>query len=75
MRSLYIWNRVAGLTDSYHDGGGLVVIASSLDRAREILTAEAGVQENCEAFTIPPDMEVECAGEEYIAVHPDAGCC
>ena len=35
--NVYIWQRVDHLTHNYHDEGGIVVIAHSLDRAKEIV--------------------------------------
>ena len=34
--NIYIWDNVSGLTDRYHNGGGLVIKAESLERARAI---------------------------------------
>lgn len=36
--NIYIWQSVDELTTSYHSDGGCVVVAPSLDRARELLT-------------------------------------
>jgi hypothetical protein len=35
--NIYIWRDVANLTNKHHDGGGVVVVAPTLDRAREII--------------------------------------
>ena len=70
---LFVWNEANAATDNYHSGGGIVAIAPTLERARELIGAEA--PENCEALTKEPDLTRECAGPEYVAIHPDAGCC
>lgn len=71
---LFMWDFVGGATGSYHDGGGVVVIAETLERAREMIAAEKE-REKCEALTQEPDLVRECDGPEHISVHPDAGCC
>lgn len=35
--NLYLWYSVSDLTDSYHSSGGLVVVAPTLERARELI--------------------------------------
>jgi hypothetical protein len=69
---LFVWNDVTKATDNYHDGGGIVVIADSLERARELIEQKSP---GCSAATEDPDLVRECEGQEYIAVHRDAGCC
>jgi hypothetical protein len=39
--NIYIWYGVANLTTNYHSGGGLVIVAPTLERARELLAAPA----------------------------------
>lgn len=73
---LYVWNRVENATSNYHSEGGIIVIAKDLARAREMIAeATADVEGPCEALTIAPDFQRDCGGDEYIAIHPDAGCC
>lgn len=78
---LFVWNDADAVSANYHSNGGLVVIAESFERAREMI-AEATKKKPysqpdaiCEALTIAPDLIRECEGPEYIAVHPNAGCC
>lgn len=71
---LFIWDYVSNATGNYHDEGGIIVIAETLDRAREMIGA-AKEREACEALTKDPDLTRECEGPEHIAVHQDAGCC
>ena len=73
---LFVWNRVDHATDNYHDEGGVMVIAETLDRARELLKGKTGKDERpCGALTKEPDLVRECEGPDYIGVFPDAGCC
>lgn len=72
---LFIWNRVDHATDNYHNEGGVVVIADTLERARAMLDGHGDRSAPCGAMTADPDVTRECAGPEYIAIHADAGCC
>jgi hypothetical protein len=64
------------LTGYYHHDGGVLAIAASLDRAKELITAEASAEK-------PPDLEAEpdlvadVSGDtpERVIIFPDAGCC
>lgn len=71
---LFMWDCVRRATGSYHDEGGIIVIAETLERAREMVAADKE-RVNCEALTTNPDLIRECEGPEHIAIHQDAGCC
>lgn len=34
---VFVWENVDNLTENYHDSGGLVVVAESLERARQVV--------------------------------------
>jgi hypothetical protein len=72
---LFIWNDADNASDNYHSGGGVVVIADDLARAREILKPATAENGRCEALSAPPDLVRECEGPECVFVHPNAGCC
>ena len=66
---MFLWQSLDGLTDSYHDGGGLAVVAESLERAWEMVPAAKGHD---------PDKTYKLAGsklQEESFIFPDAGCC
>lgn len=65
---IFIWQDLENLTRSYHDSGGLVVVAESLERAWQLNAACKGVV---------PDKVFELVGDasEESFVFPDAGCC
>ncbi len=74
-RKMFIWENVGGLTESYHDGGGVLVIAGSLDAARERLKAD-NVKKDSEVFSQEPSYSVPVdAAEDTVIIFPDAGCC
>jgi hypothetical protein len=72
---LFIWNNVDHASDRYHDDGGVIVIAETLEHARAMLDGYGDREAPCEAMTKEPDLVRECVGPEYIAIHPNAGCC
>lgn len=69
---LFVWDRVDQATSRQHREGGVVVIAVSLERARELIKEAAP---HCEALTAEPSLSRECEGPEHLTIHPDAGCC
>ena len=70
--NIYIWDFVENLTDSWHNGGGLVVIHNSLDEARKF----AALKENCSALTAEPTKVLVCESTEpLVYTFPDSGCC
>lgn len=63
----FIWQRVEKLTDNYHEEGGLLIIAESLERACEIEPKIIGIK---------PDLEYVCADQlDKKIVFPDSGRC
>ena len=73
---IFIFEQVEQLTDNYHGGGGLVIIAESEEHAKELIKADKYIN--------PSDEEWWSAAvyrlDEYnisptYYVFPDAGCC
>lgn len=66
----FVWKSVCNLTDNYHDGGGCLVIAESLEAARKLLPPECGAQEE------QPEKEYDISSDkEEVFIFPNAGCC
>ncbi len=75
MKKMFVWQSVGGLTPNYHDGGGCLVIADSLELARMMLVND-GVKESCGAMTTEPDFSASVeTSEDVVFVFQDAGCC
>jgi hypothetical protein len=72
---IFIWDYLPAITTSYHDGGGVLVVAKNHERALEIL------KEKCPDVNFGdnnlPDRtyNTESDEEETIVLFPDAGCC
>lgn len=65
---LFIWQYIEDLTNNYHSGGGLVVVAESLEAAKKL---------NYAVKDKAPDKTFDLVGEvqEEQFVFPDVGCC
>lgn len=66
---LFIFEYVDALTQSYHDGGGLVVVAKDLESAKLLQPAIKDTEP-----TIVYDLPAKYK-EEASYVFPDTGCC
>jgi hypothetical protein len=62
---------LSGLTDSYHDGGGLIVVAESLEEAQKVNPA-IGKTNPDKVFDLPKKYDKEAG---YQCIFPDSGCC
>jgi len=72
---MFVWERASDVTGSWHPEAGVLVIANDLERAREMLRAEA-VKDSSDIFTNDPDYSTSVgANEEQVFIFPDAGCC
>ncbi|MGL5391812.1 MAG: hypothetical protein ACRDA8_10660 [Shewanella sp.] len=72
--NIYVWERIEHCSDSYHEEGGVVVIAKSLDEA--IAMAEGKGCKFTEHEAANPSEALEVAGGvEAVYIMQDAGCC
>ena len=68
---VFVWERIDHASDSYHEEGGVVVFAETLERAVELAATKGSEIQETEA----PDTIRESEGEEAVYIMPDAGCC
>jgi hypothetical protein len=87
--TIFVWHSVRNLTTNYHDDGGLVVVAESLEAARDAMRKVAaeprswswskdGTGEpkpDCEAYARDPDVTGETTLPPCVWIFPNAGCC
>lgn len=72
----FIWKDLTVMSYHWHSDGGIVAIANSLERAREIIRSEDGPELTSDALTTEPDLIYDCAAtEEVVLYFPNAGCC
>lgn len=68
----FLWHIIEHVSAEYHHEGSVLIVASSLERAREIGRME---NEKMELAKLP-DAEFESfSDEEKVWVFPNAGCC
>ena len=68
----YLWHQIKHCSDNYHENGSVLIQAKTVERAREIGTANYGPMDICGE----PDEVFMCnSTEEKIWVFPNAGCC
>lgn len=72
---VFIWEYIENLTDSWHSGGGLVIVAEQAPATYESVNEWNG---RSHTINLPePDHTYELAGDvapqEF--VFPDSGCC
>lgn len=65
---IFIWEDIEDITNSYHSGGGAVVICESHDRAIELVPKLHNAGQPNIIFEVD-------APEEKIVIFPDSGCC
>jgi hypothetical protein len=73
--NVYIWKRIDQATTNYHSEGGVVAIAATEERARQL--AEAS-EEGCRfGENEKPDVvqAVADGAPEFVYIFQDAGCC
>lgn len=82
---VFIWKDVDNLTYRWHDGGGLVIVANSLEEGRDLLRSQQEkkfgdrVSEACTAHEDEPDLVLSLAQgeapEPQVFIFPNVGCC
>ena len=74
MKMLFVWESVEQVSYSYHDGGGVTIIADNLEAARELV--KKMVPSGSGVFTEKPDFTASVVTEsDKVFIFPDAGCC
>ena len=86
--NIYVWRSITNMTDHYHSDAGVLVVAGTVERARE-LADEYGSRTDSTKLRMSntPDGRRSELGDypdfvypttenvEQVVVFPDAGCC
>lgn len=71
--NIYVWDYTSPVNDSYHDGGGVLIVAPTLERARALWDGDP------KALTADPDYSWPTVdtytGPTKVIIFPDQGCC
>ena len=80
--NLYIWEYVEGLTDRYHDGGGVIAAAWTPEEARKAVIEHVredrvDLADLRESLRHKPDVTLSVVGDvnPRVIIFPDSGCC
>lgn len=70
-----LWHGIPHVSEHYHPGGSLLVIATGLADAHNMILETIGA--HCEALTVEPTRvwAVRDDSLRELFVFPDAGCC
>lgn len=71
---IYILNYVDTLTYNYHCGGGLAVIAESIEDAKNVVSTDPYIKVRNEEWETAEAYDIVATEKRYW-VFPDAGCC
>lgn len=74
---IFIFEEVEELTDRYHPGGGLVVIAENETEARELIATIESIKLTEEEWeeVLVYELSAFQDVEPKMFIFPDAGCC
>jgi hypothetical protein len=74
---MFLWEYTDNCTGCYHNGGGVMIIDTTLENARAHWKKDDDNPTTCSILEDKPDKIFELAGmpEREIFVFPDAGCC
>lgn len=72
---VFIFESINQVTSSWHPEGGLVIVAQSKERAKEMISASKDISVTESEWEKVVVIETKYNEEERIIVFPDAGCC
>ena len=72
---IFIFEEVDKLTDLYHCGGGLVIIANNSVDAIKMIEDDANISLTEDEWNNSKSFELKYTPDREIFKFPDAGCC
>jgi hypothetical protein len=74
--NIYIFERIENVSGNYHKEGGLVIIASSIEHAKEVISVDKNICPTDEEWDAVQFFHLKDREEKpRYWVMPDAGCC
>lgn len=75
MKKIFIWENLSKVSNSYHSGGGLVIIAEDLEEAKSLAQADGNIKFEEGELNSFKEFVVMGEATSEVIVFPDAGCC
>lgn len=75
---IFLFEEPEQVTDSYHSGGSVMVVASSKTSAKQLLEDYPGIILSADDWTGVREFELAPVGSGYtpeVFIFPDSGCC
>jgi hypothetical protein len=72
---IFIFESIYKLTDSYHEGGGLVIVAKDEDHAKQLITSDPEIQPTEDEWKSAVVLELANEEDPRFWTMPNAGCC
>lgn len=72
---VFIFEDVEQVSDNYHAGGGILIVANNKDHAIKLIEQEDYVKVTEEEWEKVVVYELKNNEEPKVIVFPDAGCC
>lgn len=72
---IFIFSDVEQLTDRYHSGGGLVVVAENEENVKELIKDHPYIELTEVDWKYVDIYDVTTEVDSEVYVFPDAGCC
>ena len=74
----FVFENVDKVSENYHEGGGLFIIAESEEQAKELIEKEKYIEVTDKEWETVLTFDLDEREKQYnksIIVFPDAGCC
>lgn len=72
---VFIFNCIDEVSNSYHSGGGLVIIAEDIEHAKNVIGKDKYINPTEDDWKDVEVFELKKKTEPKYWVMPDAGCC
>jgi len=72
---VFIFEVIDKVSGSYHEGGGLVIVANDIEHAKELISADSQIAVTEEEWSKVEYYELTEKVEPKFWTMPDAGCC
>lgn len=74
---LFLFQRIEQVSGNYHPEGGLVIVASDIDEAMELIAKDENITVTGEDWgrVVTYPLSSDFGYMPFVYVFPDAGCC